>query len=509
MQNLIRVILLFALLVFPATPWSAAQQLAGRDQEDQNQASSCLEHLSKVHSSATDQAQLLEQELLCFQILAEQALSLRAITIKIGQELKGKADQDLPLSGQDLSTLSQGINEHLAIREKLLEIAKAHECWLNFSPAKLSAHKLDPRLRLKGVTLSLAAALVLYDNYLLSISLFEGDPKLRRLLNEGDPGYAINKAALEKITLSYNSISNRQRVRNGINFYEAEVRKFPQGFATEPGIAYLTSLIAQSPSYGMVKKWSPFYVLGRKLGFLGALTSDNIHELERDGVSLFSMLFGNTVGLVETRKGKLFDQQDLQLELLNELHSGDILLEKTPFRLTDKLIPGYWGHAAVWIGTEQELRQLGIWKHPVVADHHREIRTGRMVVEALRSGVEMNPLELFLNIDSIGVLRQPDQTDDQRRQAILQALRQVGKPYDFNFDVESNESVYCSKLIYISYYDIEWPVKRSLGRTTFTPDDIASLAVGEGELELVYFYHDGKRIEEQPQALMASLMETD
>ena len=32
--------------------------------------------------------------------------------------------------------------------------------------------------------------------------------------------------------------------------------------------------------------------------------------------------------------------------------AGDILLEKTPFRLTDKLIPGYWGHAAVWIGGE-------------------------------------------------------------------------------------------------------------------------------------------------------------
>jgi len=29
--------------------------------------------------------------------------------------------------------------------------------------------------------------------------------------------------------------------------------------------------------------------------------------------------------------------------------------------LTDQLIPGHWGHAAVYIGTEEELEALGIW----------------------------------------------------------------------------------------------------------------------------------------------------
>ena len=79
-----------------------------------------------------------------------------------------------------------------------------------------------------------------------------------------------------------------------------------------------------------------------------------------EGLNLFSMLFGNTVGLVEMHKGQLFDRADVQENLRAERKAGDILLEKTPFRLTDYLIPGYWGHAAIWLGTEPELVELGI-----------------------------------------------------------------------------------------------------------------------------------------------------
>jgi hypothetical protein len=209
---------------------------------------------------------------------------------------------------------------------------------------------------------------------------------------------------------------------------------------------------------------------------------------------------------VETRKGKLYNKADVMAEVSSCLRAGDILLEKTPFRLTDKLIPGYWGHAAVWIGTEAELKELGIWDNPLVARYHDEIRDGRLVVEALRSGVEMNTIQHFLNIDSIGILRKPDLSREARANTIIQALRQVGKPYDFNFDVESKGRVYCSKLVYLSYSGIDWPTKRSLGRTTFTPDDVATKAVKNGPLQLVTFYHDGNRVSDAATTRMAELM---
>jgi len=354
--------------------------------------------------------------------------------------------------------------------------------------------------------LSLSSAMLLYDNYLLSISLFEGDGKLRRILNERDPGYAVTSAALARVTLNYNSITNRSRVRKAIRFYEKESQRFKKSLDQNTESAYLNLLIAQSPSYSMVKKWSPFYVVGRKLGFLSGVTSDTLTGMEREGVSLFSMVFGNAVGLVETRRGKLYKKGDVLADVSRTLKAGDILLEKTPFRLTDKLIPGYWGHAAVWVGSEAELKELGIWNNPLVVSHRDEIREGRLVVEALRSGVEMNSLEHFLNIDSIGILRKQDLSREARAATVLEALRQVGKPYDFNFDVESKGRVYCSKLVYLSYSGIDWPTRKSMGRTTFTPDDVAIKAAKDGTLQLVTFYHDGRRVSDEPTVRMAELM---
>jgi hypothetical protein len=470
-------------------------------------ANLCREHLATVHGGTREAVQVsLQKELDDFRTLAERSLALRAETIKVGKLIKGKLDRKKPLSGDDLALINVGINNHLALRKELLALAESHECWLDMSEKKLADQGVSPEARFQGIMLSLSSALLLYDNYLLAVSLFEGDSKLRRILNERDPGYAVTADALAKVTFSYNSVANRSRVRKAIRFYELEAVRF-SGAGTPNGVSsYLSLLIAQSPSYSMVKKWSPYYVVGRKIGFLSGITTDTVTGMEREGVSLFSMVFGNAVGLVETRKGKLYGKKSVLSDVRQSLKAGDILLEKTPFRLTDKLIPGYWGHAAVWIGTEEELKELGIWSNPVVSRFRDEISSGRLVAEALRSGVELNTLPHFLNIDSIGVLRKADLSREARAAAIIAALRQIGKPYDFNFDVESKERVYCSKLVYLTYSGIDWPTKKSLGRTTFTPDDVAVKAVRDGDLQVVAFYHDGRRVITAPEERMAELM---
>jgi len=468
---------------------------------------SCRERRPAFQGTGRETVEIsLKKEVEEFRTLAERALTLRAETIKVGRAIKEKLDRGKPLTGDDIALINIGINEHLSLRGELLAKAEFHECWLEDSEKELVKQGITPESRLTGVMLSLSSALLLYDNYLLAISLFEGDSKLRRILNERDPGYAVTSAALARVTLNYNSIGNRARVRRAIRFYERESLHSNTETSPSREREYLALLITQSPSYSVVKKWSPFYVVGRKLGFLTGITTDTLTGMEREGVSLFSMVFGNAVGLVEVRKGKLYNKEVVLADIGSNLKAGDILLEKTPFRLTDKLIPGYWGHAAVWIGTEDELKSLGIWNNPVVARYRDEIRGGRLVVEALRSGVEMNTLQHFLNIDSLGILRKPGQSREERANTVVQALRQVGKPYDFNFDVESKGRVYCSKLVYLSYNGIDWPTRKSLGRTTFTPDDVAIKAAKDGSLQLITFYHDGKRVDDAPVVRMAELM---
>lgn len=448
----------------------------------------------------------LDAELSRFRTLAERALTLRADTIKYGVALRQRLDQKQPVTGEDIAILNKGINDHLSVRKDLMEIVEAYEDWMNIPDRELAARGLSQENRLTGVMLSLGSALVLYDNYLLAVSLFERDGKLRRILNERDPGYSVARSALAKVTLTYDSSRNRKKARKAVRFFEKEWPRFEKTINRTQGHEYLRMVIVQSPSYSMVNQRASGNLLGRKVNFFTGATTDSMHELERGGFSFLSMVFGNSVGLVESRKGKLFNRGSIREEVARSLWAGDILLEKTPFRLTDKLIPGFWGHAAVWVGTEAELKDLGIWNDPLVVQYQTQIREGRRVVEALRSGVEMNTLDRFLNIDSLGVLRKPGMDKEARAKVVLQALRQVGKSYDFNFDVESKEKVFCTKLIYLSYTGIEWPTKKSMGRTTFSPDDVALKAVKGNILEVVTLYHDGLRVQDAPVERMAELI---
>ena len=44
--------------------------------------------------------------------------------------------------------------------------------------------------------------------------------------------------------------------------------------------------------------------------------------------------------------------------LVADMQPLDVIFEKTPFRATDKFIPGHYGHAAIWVGNEQQLKDL-------------------------------------------------------------------------------------------------------------------------------------------------------
>ena len=128
----------------------------------------------------------------------------------------------------------------------------------------------------------------------------------------------------------------------------------------------------------------------------------------------------------------------------------DILFEKTPFRLTDRFIPGHWGHVALWVGSKDdipELKRLGVWQELAgIESYARQnygysgppfqtlLEQGHGVLEALRHGVELNTFAHFLNIDDLAVVRADQLTDGQKKDYLLRAFAQIGKEYDFNFD---------------------------------------------------------------------------
>lgn len=202
--------------------------------------------------------------------------------------------------------------------------------------------------------------------------------------------------------------------------------------------------------------------------------SDAIVSIFNKITNFLSGFFGNVAGSIHWRKGYLLENSAAIEIAKNSLRPMDIILEKSPFVLTDKLIPGHYGHVAIYLGTKTQLEDIGMWNHPDIVPHQDEIEAGNTILEAVRPGVRLNSVEGFMNIDEYTIMRKTDglQSSAQVSEQISRGIDQLGKDYDFNFDISTLEKIVCSELIYIVFGHVNWPTEYRLGRPTVTPDDI-------------------------------------
>lgn len=481
-----------------------------------NAYAGCLNASDYSMKARTERSYQLEQDIESYYSLIEESLHQRVISLELFESLQQDLRKNDYLSAANLNRFKQAIKIHLDLRQRLYQMVKARECWLNkyYVPMKpfsiqpisiksvsIKPVSIKPEVKLTGIMLSLSAALNLYDNYLLIVAMFQQEEQLRRIIDQPDKGFGLSSNHLLDASQAFNSVINREKVKYAIRYYQQHIDAYlpgdkitdPASELTKNNLLYLRTLIEQSPSFRMLQSNSALSFLQKKFEFYTIATSDSLIKLEKEGVNLLSLVFGNTVGLVETRKGKLYQQAMIQSELLESLQPGDILLEKTPFRLTDQFIPGYWGHAAIWVGNEKELRKLDLWDDPLVKPWQQKIQNGHSIVEALRSGVELDPLSHFMNIDDMVVLRDNNMSKMQLRQVIINAFRQLGKSYDFNFDISTSDRIVCSELVYVSYLHINWPTEKTMGRYTISPDHIAAKVKGN-TLDVISLYLNGVAI---------------
>ncbi|MBL4654673.1 MAG: Poxvirus G6 [Bacteroidia bacterium] len=469
----------------------------------------CWEGIIKKLSVNQSPDSLLHSEIIDFQQFVEQSLVIRAQMLKVAEEIKETPDD--PISPKNLELLREGTVVAMDLREKLYFFAETYECAVDAEDSTLNEYNISPTLRLKAVMLSLSAALTLYDNYLMGALLFEGDDRLRRLVNDPDKGFSISANNLLEVSWSAHSISKQQRIQKGIDFFEKESNNLDNEYS-DTYYEYLKLLITSSPSYNYFNKIGLEDMATGKFNLLGKITADVIAELRQDGMNSISKFFGNSVGLIESRKGKLFNNKEVAKSLRSILQPLDIILEKTPFRLTDKLIPGHFGHVAIWIGNKDDLISLDMWEHELLKPYHQEIthENGENIIEALRSGVQLSSLEDFMNVDDIAILRpvfDENTLFEDQQEALLLAIRQIGKDYDFNFDINTTEKIVCSELAYVCYPTIDWPTKATLGRHTISPDNVAKLCWTGAPLQLISFYHNGNQVGKDKQLeLLKELM---
>jgi len=218
--------------------------------------------------------------------------------------------------------------------------------------------------------------------------------------------------------------------------------------------------------------------------------------------------------------------------MLPLLQPGDILLERREWYVSNVGLPGYWSHAALYIGTPAERRRffddpsVKAWvkkqggagadlekllaakcpdAYKVSVKAQEEGHVPR-VLEAMSEGVSFTTLEHSAAADAVVVLR-PKLSKTEKASAILRAFHYSGRPYDFNFDFLTDSALVCTELVYKAYEPgggmkgLRLPLSEMLGRKLLPANEIAVLFDEEfgkagQQFEFVLFLdgHEGGKV---------------
>jgi hypothetical protein len=192
---------------------------------------------------------------------------------------------------------------------------------------------------------------------------------------------------------------------------------------------------------------------------------------------------------------------DAQLaDLKTKLEPGDVILERRNWYLSNVGLPGFWPHAALFVGSQAailkslaevpevkaEFGDLGAHfakTHPKAwasLGEHDEHGREHCVMEAVSEGVVSASLEHSCGADYVAALR-PRVTPLARAKALLRAFEFWGRPYDFNFDFATDDQVVCSELVIKAYETagaggkkaLDIPYVEIMGRRAVPPTEIA------------------------------------
>lgn len=215
---------------------------------------------------------------------------------------------------------------------------------------------------------------------------------------------------------------------------------------------------------------------------------------------------GFVVSRVEWRDGYLSADAAALRFVSKRLRPFDIILFSNKHRLSGRTGGGLFGHSAVYLGSERDLRALGLWNDPAVVPHHADIRAGRTMIEsAQRHGVALAPVSHIVETDRLMIVRPQISGNRERRAVGRRFFARIGARFDHHIRLEETERLFCTELIDQAMPQLQLPRRTQYDRQIIFPDDIAKAAIGDcRRLRFVTYLagdRTGWRVASAPEAL--------
>ena len=306
----------------------------------------------------------------------------------------------------------------------------------------------DPQAKLADFAVAYAAALVLVDAARFSRELFADEPVIRRKLNESYELYGIPAESFDAIQMSLSDPGNVLQLHRANQVFDENVTSIRN-------VDSLTDVMRIIDRLGERMRVSPTVYAAARANERARDIYDTIVE---GGL-------GQTIYAIQSWVSRWVGQLSMQpshrpalpesikTELLQVLQPGDVLVTRKEHSFTNYFLPGYWPHAALYIGAGQ-------------------------VIEALADGVRLRSVESPFSVDALAAIR-PRLSADQVQEAIQRAHTHVGKPYDFDFDFTRADRLVCTEVVYRSYEGIggvQFQLTRRAARNNLSAEDLLHLA---------------------------------
>lgn len=337
-----------------------------------------------------------------------------------------------------------------------------------------------------------------------------GKKNFEILLDEEDSRYGIPKKSFYEVK---NDLINDSEIRKIKKEYKNYLKKFDS--ANMPN-ANFTKLDSEYQNFIVqINEYADTLLLKNKVDVIADRQKSIIFPPIRRIMNV------GTKRISRRKGGLISDEQSM--EIAENLTTGDIIIERKDWYLSNLAFPGFWGHSALFIGSENQLKK---WSTDENIDNHfknldseyttfteylrkkypkvysdyikKDFDEPYRILEVLAPGVVWKTSSGSIgNSDYLSVLRPVKLNKLDIAQAIDTAFSYYGRAYDYKFDFVSDEELVCSELIYKSYAPkdgkngINFFLQQNFNKTYLSPSYLVKDFVQgkyKGVLAFVLFY---------------------
>lgn len=374
----------------------------------------------------------------------------------------------------------------------------------------------DSHTKFKNVLLIYASTIAIRKNSVLLANIIDKNKYLESMLNESRPQYNINKKQYYYITQEITEISHMISLFRNKHYFDFMVNYY-KVYGYERDESERKLLEYASYNYLNVIKLVRNHrdiVFNNIIDFFGKNAFDFWFPFQKwIAISITGVDYSS-------RKEKYVSNEDINI-IKEELLPGDILLKRNNYQLTNIGLPGFWTHSGIYIGCLEELdkyfKDIQLGDCLCVSEYVKVIypkvydslllkgeNNSEYIIEVIADGVVINPLNAIAKVDYFSALR-PKLPKEDKLKALFTAFEYLGKAYDYNFDIMTDNSLFCSELIYKSYLcssnkkGIKFNLEPKAGRLLLSPNSFIKkfdleFNSGNEEFDFVLFY-DGSESE--------------